>query len=36
LATVPIVEEKTWREIAVRMEQTAQELQPEPSLRIPA
>jgi flagellar motor switch protein FliG len=36
LATVPIVEEKTWREIAGRMEQTAQELQPEPSLRIPA
>ena len=36
LATVPIVEEKTWREIAGRMEQTAHELQPEPSLRIPA
>lgn len=36
LAAVPIVEEKTWREIAGRMEQTAQELQPEPSLRIPA
>ncbi len=36
LAAVPIVEEKTWREIASRMEQTAQELQPEPSLRIPA
>jgi flagellar motor switch protein FliG len=36
LATVPIVEEKTWREIASRMEQTAHELQPEPSLRIPA
>jgi hypothetical protein len=36
LATVPIVEEKTWREIAGRMEQTAQELQPEPSMRIPA
>ena len=36
LAAVPIVEEKTWREIAGRMEQTAQKLQPEPSLRIPA
>ena len=36
LATVPIVEEKTWREIAGRIEQTAHELQPEPSLRIPA
>ena len=36
LAAVPIVEEKTWREIAGRMEQTAQELKPEPSLRIPA
>ena len=36
LAAVPIVEEKTWREIAGRMEQTAHELQPEPSLRIPA
>jgi flagellar motor switch protein FliG len=36
LAAVPIVEEKTWREIASRMEQTAHELQPEPSLRIPA
>ena len=36
LATVPIVEEKTWREIAGRMKQTAHELQPEPSLRIPA
>jgi flagellar motor switch protein FliG len=36
LAAVPIVEEKIWREIASRMEQTAQELQPEPSLRIPA
>lgn len=36
LATVPIVEEKTWREIAGRMEQTAHELQPEPPLRIPA
>ena len=36
LAAVPIVEEKTWREIAGRMEQTAQELQPEPPLRIPA
>ncbi len=36
LAAVPIVEEKTWREIASRMEQTAHELQSEPSLRIPA
>ena len=36
LATVPLVEEKTWREIAGRIEQTAHELQPEPSLRIPA
>lgn len=36
LAAVPIVEEKIWREIASRMEQTAQELQPDPSLRIPA
>lgn len=36
LAAVPIVEEKTWREIAGRMEQTAHELKPETSLRIPA
>lgn len=36
LAAVPIVEEKVWREIASRIEQTANELQPEPSLRIPA